>query len=172
LRNIPSPHSAADQGFTLLELLIVCLLITISLAMSVPNLRTSLVSDQLAAGSRKIISLITSSRSRAVMNHEPYLIFFDPAEQKIWYRKAGDKGDEIISRHSVTLPSGIRIEEIKQASGGSEQDPMKDGLWISKQGYMDKTLIRLIDTKNRSINLLISPFLFTIETTDGPVDFD
>lgn len=172
MRDISSPHSAADQGFTLLELLIVCLLISISLAMSVPSLRTSMVSDQLAAGSRKIISLITSCRSRAIMDHEPHLIFFDPAEQKLWYQKASKKEEEATNHHSVTLPSGIRIEEIKQASGGSEQDPMKDGLWVSKQGYMDKTLIRLIDTKNKSINLLISPFLFTIQTTDGPVDFD
>ena len=106
------------------------------------------------------------------MDHEPHLIFFDPAEQKLWYQKASKKEEEATNHHSVTLPSGIRIEEIKQASGGSEQDPMKDGLWVSKQGYMDKTLIRLIDTKNKSINLLISPFLFTIQTTDGPVDFD
>lgn len=142
--------------------------------MSVPSLRTSMVSDQLGAGSRKIISLITSSRSKAIKDHEPQLIFFDPAEQKLWYQKAGDMetDEEATNRHSVTLPSGVRIEEIKQANGGSEQDPMKDGLWISKQGYMDKTIIRLIDQKNKNINLLISPFLFTIQTTDGPASFD
>lgn len=137
-----------------------------------------MVSDQLAAGSRKIISLITSSRSRAITNHEPYLIFFDSAEQKLWYQKAevdgeeGEKDTENSRRHSVTLPSGVRIEEIKQASGGSEHDPMKDGLWVSKQGYIDKTLIRLIDSKNKTISLLISPFLFDIQITDGQADFE
>ena len=58
----PVPHGrfANQQGFTLLELIIVCLLITVSLAFSVPNLRQALVIDQLAANSRKIMALISS----------------------------------------------------------------------------------------------------------------
>ena len=176
MQNRLSVHPAADQGFTLLELLIVSLLISISLAMSVPSLRTSIVSDQLAAGSRKVISLITSSRSKAIRDHEAQLIFFDSSEQKIWYQKA-EKTDEnteeiTANHHFVTLPSGIRIDEIKQANGGSEQDPMKDGLWVSKQGYMDKTIIRLTDNNNKSISLQISPFLLNIKTSDGSVNFD
>jgi prepilin-type N-terminal cleavage/methylation domain-containing protein len=176
LQDESNAYPATTQGFTLLELLIVALLISISLAMSVPAIRTSLVSDDLAAGSRKVMSLITSSRSRAIMDHEAQLIFFDASEQKLWYQTAAETDEETegtaTTHRSVTLPTGIRIDEIKQANGGSEQDPVKDGLWVSKQGYMDKTIIRLINSKNKSISLLVSPFLFDIKTTDGSINFD
>lgn len=161
------------HGFTLLELLIVCLLISISLVLSVPSLRNSLVSDQLAAGSRKIISLVKSARNKAVTTRRPYLILFDPTEQRLWYREAdADDTEEGEPRGpSVTLPSGIRIVEIKQAGGGQKLDPAKTGIWISKQGYMDKTAIRLNDGSDKSLSLLVSPFLPTIKVLDEPVSF-
>ncbi|MBU1233869.1 MAG: prepilin-type N-terminal cleavage/methylation domain-containing protein [Proteobacteria bacterium] len=166
------------QGFTLLELLIVCFLISISLALAVPAIRNTLVTDQLATGSRKVISLIKSARSKAVMTQQPYLIFLDPAEQRLWYQEAtgeeGIRGEESSSviHPSITLPSGIRILDIKQESGDKEQNPVQNGLWISKQGYMDKTAIHLGDGSNRTISLLISPFLHTIQVLDGPVYFE
>ena len=144
--------------------------------MSVPSIRTSLITDQLASSSRKTISLVTSSRNRAIRDNEAQRIFFNSSERKIWYQKADEKDEDarkdIASRHSITLPVDIRIEEIKQANGGSDNDPTKDGIWVSKQGYMDKTIIRLSNKSNESISLIISPFLFNIQISDGPVTFD
>lgn len=163
-----------QQGFSLLELLIVCILISISLALAIPTVRNTLVTDQLATGSRKIISLIKSGRSKAIMTRQPYLILHDPAEQKLWYQEAGAEREETSAgdHPSITLPSGVHILSIKQAGGSKDQDPAKSGLWISKQGYMDKTAIHLGDGSNKSISLLISPFLHTIQVIDGPVHFD
>jgi hypothetical protein len=153
----------------------VCFLISISLALALPTVRNSLMTDQLASGSRKIISLIKSARSKAVMTRQPYLIFLDPAEQKLWYRKAGggkEKSAATAAFPSITLPSGVRILDIKQANSGNDQNALSKGLWISKQGYMDKTAIQLGDENNSSISLLISPFLHTIQVLDGPVHFE
>ncbi len=173
-----------QRGFTLLELLIVCLLITISLAISIPTLRSSLLTDQLAAGSRKVISLLTSARGRAARDGVPQLISFDLSERKIWYEAVPDResldGEEnteetdgtVSVRSQILLPEGIRIEEISQAGGGDDYDPLKDGLWISKQGYMDKTFIRLSDEDNETLYLLIMPFFFDIKVTDEFLGFD
>jgi len=173
-----------QRGFTLLELLIVCLLITISLAVSIPTLRSSLLTDQLAAGSRKVISLLTSARGRAARDGVPQLISFDLSERKIWYEAVPDResldGEENTEemegtgpvRSQILLPEGIRIEEISQAGGGDDYDPLKDGLWVSKQGYMDKTFIRLSDEDNETLYLLIMPFFFDIAVKDEFLGFD
>ncbi len=173
-----------QRGFTLLELLIVCLLITISLAISIPTLRSSLLTDQLAAGSRKVISLLTSARGRAARDGVPQLISFDLSERKIWYEAVPDResldGEEnteetdgtVSVRSQILLPEGIRIEEISQAGGGDDYDPLKDGLWVSKQGYMDKTFIRLSDEDNETLYLLIMPFFFDIAVTDEFLGFE
>jgi prepilin-type N-terminal cleavage/methylation domain-containing protein len=159
-----------QKGFTLLELLMVCLLISISLALSIPSLRNSIVTDQLATGSRKVISLVKSCRAKAVANQEAYLIFYDSAERKLWYQKAG--GEESSEAHSsIVLPPDIHIQAIKQASGSSAPDIMETGIWVSRQGYMDKTGIQLVNKTNESLNLLISPFLPTIKITEGAIEF-
>lgn len=165
-------HHSSQKGFTLLELLIVCLLISISLALSIPSLRSSLITDDLASGSRKIISLIKSGRAKAISEQKSYLIFYDPAERRLWYQQSDAKEEEVLSLHaSIILPETTWINTIKQATGGNEQNPIKTGIWISKQGYMDKTAIHLIGKGNESLSLIISPFLPTIKVVEGSIDF-
>jgi prepilin-type N-terminal cleavage/methylation domain-containing protein len=163
-------NTARHQGFTLLELLIVCFLISISLALSIPSLRNTLLTDNLAAGSRKVISLVKTGRAKAVTNREAYLILYNSAERELWYQKVGDE-ETPDERSTITLPTGIRIEQIKQANGKTNHDPARDGVWISKQGYMDTTGIQLIDKANNRITMLISPFLPTIHVTEGAISF-
>lgn len=150
----------------------VCLLISISLAFAIPNLRSSLMTDELAQGSRKIISLIKSSRAQAVSKNEAFLIYYDAAEDRLWYQPANtkEKEDTPIAHSSITLPPGIRIQGIKQLTT-SNKDLGQNGIWISKQGYMDKTAIQLADRDNTILSLLISPFIPTIKVIEGPVDF-
>ncbi len=165
-------HSSdRTRGFTLLELLIVCLLISISLTLAIPSLRSSLVTDELGSGSRKLISLIKSCRAKATSQHKAFRIHYDTAEGKVWYQPAETEENETLVPHSsITLPPGVRIQEIKQATARNKQNFSKTGIWVSREGYMDKTAIRLADTKNRSLSLLISPFLPTIKVVEGSVD--
>jgi len=165
-------ENALEKGFTLLELLIVCLLISVSLGLSIPSIRSSLVSDDLASGSRKVISLIKSSRAKAVAEQKPYLIFYNSAKRELWYQQADEeKKNSSPARASIILPGTVRIHEIKQATGSSDQDPVKNGIWISKQGYMDETAIHLVGDGDDSLSLLISPFLPTIKIVEGTIDF-
>lgn len=166
-------HPTLQKGFTLLELLIVCLLISISLGLSIPSIRSSLLSDDLASGSRKVISLVKSCRAKAMSDQKPYLIFYDSAEHTLWYRQAEQKEtQELTARSSITLPATVEVREIKQAAGSSDKDPAKDGIWVSKQGYVDQTAIYLSDDGNNNLSLLISPFLPTIKVVEGSIDFD
>lgn len=163
--------SCRTHGFTLLELLIVCLLISISLTLAIPSLRSSLVTDELGSGSRKIISLIKSCRAKAISGHEAFRIYYDAAEGRVWYQPAeADEKEALVLHSSITLPPGIRIQEIKQATARGKQDFNKNGIWVSREGYMDKTAIRLIDSHNRSLSLLVSPFLPAIKVVEGSAD--
>jgi len=172
-REDPVLHTALQKGFTLLELLIVCLLISISLGLSIPSIRSSLITDELASGSRKVISLIKSCRAKAMSDQKPYLIFYDSADHTLWYRQADQKEkQELTARSSITLPDSVRIRQIQQATGSDDKSPAKEGIWISGQGYIDKTAIYLSDSGNNTLSLLISPFLPTIKVVEGSIDFE
>ena len=172
---------SVQRGFTLLELTIVCVLISISLALSLPTLRNAFTGDELAAGSRKVISLITSARGRAVRDGVPQLVSYEDSSRELWYQpveeeeggEKEEKEDVAPQRRSlVVLPEGVRIDEIQQASGGDDSRPLIDGLWISKQGYMDKTVIRLTDEDNASMYLIMKPFFFDVQVADEFFEFD
>ncbi len=174
-------YAPVQHGFTLLELIIVCVLISISLALSMPTLRSAFTGDELAAGSRKVISLITSARGRAVRDGVPQLVSYDDSSRELWFQPVKEESEEDKEenedvgpqrRSLVTLPEGIHIDEIQQAGGRDDANPLRDGLWISKQGYMDRTFIRLTDEDNVSIYLIINPFYFDVQVVDEFVGFD
>lgn len=164
-----------QQGFTLLELIIVCLLITVSLAFSIPNLRQALVIDQLAASSRKIIAVIREARALAAQEQHPYLIHFDLERKKIWYQQdlaESKEGEELMQpQPGIQIPPSVRLQDIQSGTEGKKTSG-KVTLWINKQGYMDQTILHLADDQDNIISLVLSPFFSTIQAHDTYINLE
>lgn len=165
---------ANRRGFTLLELVIVCLLITISLAFSLPSFRQAMVVDQLAAGSRKLISLIREVRLLAAQTQQPYLIHFDLDRKKIWYQpdlpESKEEHTQASSKPGIELPASIRLQ-VQTVTTGKQQSGQTT-LWVNGQGYMEQTILRLADDRDKVISLVILPFLSTIKAHDTSIDLE
>lgn len=170
-----SAHLRNRQGFTLLELVIVCLLITISLAFSIPSFRQALVVDQLAASSRQVIALIREVRLLAAEEQQPYLIHFNLDRKKIWYQpdipKPETEKEPTDSQPGLQLPASVRLQDIQ--TGTAEKKQVGEvTLWINRQGYMDQTILHLADDQDNIISLVISPFLSTIKAHDTYISLE
>lgn len=164
-----------QQGFTLLELIIVCLLITVSLAFTVPKLRQTMVVDQLAASSRKIIAMIKEVRNLAAQKQQPYVIHFDLDGKKIWYQPDAQKSTKERETEKpppgFQLPPTVHLQDIQ--TGTAERKTAGDiSLWINKQGYMDQTILHLVDDQDKVISLALSPFLSTIKVHDTYISLE
>lgn len=164
-----------QQGFTLLELIIVCLLISVSLAFSVPNLRQALVIDQLAASSRKIIALIREVRALATQEQRPYLIHFDLDRKRIWYQQdlanSKEEEEQVSPPPGIQVPLSVRLQDI-QTGTADKKTSGKVTLWINKQGYMDQTILHLADDQDNIISLVLSPFFSTIKAYDTYINLE
>ena len=164
-----------QQGFTLLELIIVCLLITVSLAFSVPNLRQALVVDQLAAHSRKVIALIREVRNLAAQKQQPYLIYFDLDRKKIWYQQdvpASKEEKKHENPHpSIQFPSSVRIQDL-QIGTAEKKSSGEVIIWVNKQGYLEQTILHLADDQDNVISLRLSPFYSTIKAYDTYISLE
>lgn len=164
-----------QQGFTLLELIIVCLLITVSLAFSVPNLRQALVVDQLAANSRKVIALIKEVRNLAAQKQQPYLIHFDLDRKKIWYQQdvpASKEEKKHETPHpSIQFPSSVRVQDL-QIGTAEKKTSGEVVLWVNRQGYLEQTILHLADDQDNIISLSLSPFYSTIKAYDTYVSLE
>ncbi|MBB5347357.1 prepilin-type N-terminal cleavage/methylation domain-containing protein [Desulfoprunum benzoelyticum] len=167
-------EGCGESGFTLFELLVVCALISVMLAVAAPTLKNSLLTDPLKTSSRQVIGLIKAVREKAVRDQQAYIITFDLAENRIWFRQESaiemEEPDEV-EAEALYVPQPVRIVDIWTRSGGmmDEGQPL---LWVSRQGYIDETMIHLENDDDEVLSMLFSPFLGNVRITDGYVEME
>ncbi len=161
---------SVDAGFTLMELIVVCILTALFLTVAVPTLRNTLYVNELDASARKIVGTIQELRHLAVREHKAYLLHFDLDENRLWYEPDGTLDSFAEEpKTGVQLPDGIRFISVIPHSGSAGRSG-KTTLWVSKQGYMDQTLVHLSDTGGNTLTLFFSPFSGSARVYDGYVE--
>lgn len=165
---------ANESAFTLFELLVVCALISVLLALGVPTLKNTLLTDPLKTSSRHIIGLIKAVREKAIRDQQAYLISFDLVDNTIRFLKESAKGQEDPDAEETDvlhLEKPVRILDLWTKTEGKLDDGQLT-LWISKQGYIDETLIHLGNDEDEVMSILFSPFLGNVRITDSYVDLE
>ena len=150
------------RGFTLIEIIVVIFLIGIMLSLSIPSLRGTFFTDPLKATTRNVIGLVGGLRDQAVRSQQPYLLHFSRLENRIWYEKDGpaevEKDQQEQSIDQLLLPESVKISGLWMA-GDEISSEDNSVVWISKQGYLDETVIRLEDQAGNYLNIRFHPFL-------------
>ena len=162
------------DGFTLMELVVVMVLLSLLTAFAVPRIRTTLFTDQLKAGGRRLIGLISETGQEARRTHQPWLIEYDPALRRFTARPERSETPDSEGSGSIrpyTLPPDIRLVDITTAGGGTRQEGVVR-LRFSARGYVDQTLIHLAGDSGRNLTLVLSPFLGTIRVHDTYLDLE
>ncbi len=163
-----------ESAFTLFELLVVCALISVMLVVAAPTLRNNLLTNPLKASSRQVIGIIKGIREQAVREQQAYFIHFDFSENSIWVEKdAKNELDEPEKEEKVILllPEPARFLDVWTTSEGKKERDQTT-LWISKQGYMDQTMVHLGNDGDEVMSLLFSPFLGPVRISDSYVNLD
>lgn len=170
-----SPERVRDEnGFTLIELIVVTFLIGIMLSISIPSLRNTFFTDPLKASTRKIIGLVTGVRELAARSQQPYLLHISQMENRIWYEKEveGEKKQENDTQKSeeLLLPESVKISEV---SVNDNDDSSKDNIeiWVSKQGFISDMLIRIEDDDGNHLNVRFYTFLDPAIVADQVASF-
>ena len=76
------PAKGATQGFTMVELLIVLVILAVLSAIGLPNLRSGMRREQLAATSLGLINWLESARNQAVKDMESCQLSIDANDAK------------------------------------------------------------------------------------------
>lgn len=111
------------NGYSLLELIIVLILISLSAALVTPSLSRFSKTIELKAAAKKVSGILRYCRSEAVNKGLIYQVIFNPELREVKVqsielneeKKEGDKKEEV-SKKTYSLPYGIEMKEVNLTS--------------------------------------------------------
>jgi prepilin-type N-terminal cleavage/methylation domain-containing protein len=166
-----------DAAYTLIELTVVVFLIGIMLALAVPRIQDSFLSDDLKTATRRLIGRIREYRVQAVQEQKDYQLHFDIESNEYWWEGLSPKKDSTTEKKVqggqkvFTLPGNIRILDVQlQGSGKESMDNVI--VRFTKKGYVEPAVIHIGTKADNAHTIVLSPFLSTVKTYDEYIDID
>jgi type II secretion system protein H len=114
-----------NEGFSLIELMVVLILISLSIALVTPSLSRFSRTVELRAAAKKVSTIFRYCRSEAVNKGLVYQTLFDSNSREVRVQSMArneekdEKGKEKISEKAYLLPEGIRMKEVDNPSSQS-----------------------------------------------------
>jgi general secretion pathway protein H len=108
-----------DQGFTLLELMIVVLIIALALAVSYPSLTRGASSIHLRTTARDVLNTFRYAREKAVTEQKGMRVAVDRVKQELVL--TDDLGDE---GRTYVLPKDVKIQRMALAGNEVMEGPL------------------------------------------------
>ena len=143
------PLRASAGGFTLLELVVVMLLLTVILGMAVPSLRGFAAGSRARDAASQLVSLAQWAKARAAADSRVYRLNLD--ENTYWFTM--QEGDEFIPTgtdfgREFTLPPNLRLELVSTTPTALDFHP---------DGRTETVQVRLTDDKTGKVTVIASP---------------
>ncbi len=159
------------RAYTLIELTVVVFLIGLMLALTVPRIQHSLLSDDLKAATRRMVGTVRTLRDKAIRDQKDYVLYLDLESNQFWVEWSPmtieQKADA--RQNASTLPGNIRILDVSRRDSG-KQDIGDTVIHFTKKGYVEQAVIHLGTKEGRAYTIVLSPFLGTAKTYDTYVD--
>ena len=159
------------QGYTLIELSLVILLIGIVMSLTVPRIRYTLLTDDLKRGVRRMVSTIKSLRNEAIHEHSTYYLNIDLETRRFWIESASMPREEREENHEspVSLPDGVLILDVWIKGEGKKTSGLVT-IRFNDRGYVSESIIHMGNHGGRSFTLVLSPFLKRVKILEGYVE--
>lgn len=160
------------KAFTLLELLVVMLLITIVFAVTVPRLDSSLLQDPRKKTARWITNTISDLRALAIEKQTAYALMIDMDANRMWITNAAmdDDAAAAAAEKAFRLPGGIKIVGVRRP----RQDRISSGtaeIDFYPGGYSAQAVINLEDDDAQRFACKIEPLLPKVKVVDEWLEF-
>ena len=187
----PLNVSGSREAFTLLELMVVLILLSIVMAMSMPRFGNTIITDPLKRSARQVIGAVREARQQAVESPEgcglvigleegSFDLYCPRFATSIGTRQDDELGDEETDKDTVQEPSRLlslpEPATIRSVWNGAS-NRFTSGevtLWITADGVMEPSVINLSDGSDE-LGLTIFPFIRDIRIDNSamtPADYD
>ena len=173
-----------NNGFTLVEIMVVITLISIMLAFAVPNFQ-SLTTDTTKDTNNWIILTVKMLKQGALRNKKTYTLHVSMDSNKIWYTQETDEGegegeeegeeegeDQDKSLGEYKIPEGLRIVDV-EFPGDVKISSDEAEINFYLKGFSDRAIIHIEDEdEDKQLSYVIEAFLLRVKLHDEFVGFD
>jgi len=159
-------------GFTLIELMVVMLLISVVMAVAVPRFQGGAFQDPVKKTYRWMSNTVRTLRNEAIRLQKPFALAIDLDKSRMWAVTA-DMEDEDAARaekQAFTLPGSLKIVNVryfdnKRAVRGVSEINFYPG------GYSDRVVLDLEDDNAGRYSFLIEPLLPKVKIFETWISF-
>jgi general secretion pathway protein H len=165
-------NNGHENGFTLLELIVVIALLGIMLVFTVPRFHETLFLDKTKTASRWIIGKIQTLKEAALRNQKQYTLHINLDTEQFWETDAAMSAEELenAALNAASLPGGLKIADIEYPVRGKITSGQAD-ITFYKNGTSDKVLIHL-QNGDEYESYLVEPFLSEVTRYEMYASFE
>ena len=143
-------------GFTLLEVLVVLVLVSVITAVVAPSVGTGVQTLRLQSSARHVAAALRLARARAIRQQEVYMVSFDRERGQVTLA-SGDLDDQ----RSFDLPREVRLERaalLSDTPGTAYSSPDPVTFFFSPNGAAQALEVRLVNARGRSLRVVQDAF--------------
>ncbi|MCI5167777.1 MAG: type II secretion system protein GspH [Candidatus Electrothrix sp. GM3_4] len=151
------------KGFTLIEMIVVMVLISVTAAFTLPKIQSSLYSNKLRATAQRFVGLVTEASQEARAKNTVFALRFDAQENAFLAvpvtakAKTEEEADKVYLR--AKLEDSVTLVEIETQRDGESKRTDETGIIFNTRGYTRKAIIHFKEDTGDQVSVILSPFL-------------
>ena len=167
------PHANKKNGFTLIELIVDILLISIFLTFAVPHFKTGSFLDSTGKTCQWITSEISTLQERAIHDKKTCTLHLGIDSRRFWAtdESMSEEAMRELEQKGYTISDDVKVIDVAYPDTGKIETGTAT-ISFYKKGYSDKALIHLEDADSNFISLLVEPFLDNVKIYKRYVGFE
>ena len=171
-------YTGTDQkGFTLIELIIVLVLISLTTSFALPRIQANLYTNELSATAQRFVGLVTQAGQEARAQHVAFTLRFD-AEANAFLAVPVTSGPETEEEEKNKAYLRAKLDDSVTLAGidtqGDETSAGTDdtGILFTTKGYTRKAVIHFEGDNGNQVSVILSPFLGVARVLEGYVSLE
>ncbi|MFZ1983683.1 MAG: prepilin-type N-terminal cleavage/methylation domain-containing protein [Desulfatitalea sp.] len=161
-----------SRGFTLIELMVVMLLITIMFAVTIPRIDGTMMQDPRKKTTRWLMNAVSTLRAAAIEKQKSQILVLNLDGNRLWTMDAemDEEGQSTAAEKAFALPGGIRIVEV-QFQGKTRVGSGNAEIIFYPGGYSDQAAINLENSAAERFAFKVEPLLPRIKVVEEWISY-
>jgi prepilin-type N-terminal cleavage/methylation domain-containing protein len=162
-----------NNGFTLIELIVVISLISLMLFLAVPRFQFDILSDNTKKASRWIMLQIHALKEKAIHDQKRYVLHLSLDSNRLWVTSEIMSPEEIQAAEAggFQLSDDISLLDVEYP-GQKKIAVGRADIYFYKKGYSDKAIIHISTEDNEVLSFIVEPFLSRVRLYNKYIEFE